>query len=118
MVTKPVSRQWLRPTNWNGRCRKCGKMRWLGRGICLPCRQPRDRWELVEAGVPCGSADLLALTVKHFQEQGVSVRRIRKLLTVLHPMLMENIRIIEGGRMTLRLPGYLWVRRSGWLQSP
>jgi hypothetical protein len=110
-----LRRNYLEPLYKQGRCRACGKNRWCGREVCLPCRTPVDRRELLEAGVPCGSADALANIAKKFREQGHQRAQVAVLLTAIHPNLMANIRITPDDRLVPERKELHWQRRVGWV---
>src|SRR5258706_250580 len=82
----------------------CGKtLEWEGcyKGRCLPCRQPEDRRELVLWGVPCGSADALALIMKKCHGNANEV------LALVHPRLMQNI-VVVNNVLKVRDKKYVW----------
>jgi len=93
-----------------GRCKGCRRQRSLYKGSCLPCRQPEDRRELVEYGVPPNSADALALIMEKCN--GVAGFVLGK----VHPRLMENITVVNG-TLKVRDKTYGWVRRNGWVKA-
>lgn len=92
----------------------CRRKRHLNKGLCLPCRTPKDRRDLLEAGVPWGSANALAYLTKKCKAQGRKPRQTEVVLSLVHPILMENIAVRADGRLTLRSAKYFWMRRGGW----
>jgi hypothetical protein len=94
----------------DGPCTDCGRKGFLYKGRCVPCNQPPDRRQLVEAGVPCGSADALAQIAQRCGG-GTSAQKV---LEMAHPVLMENIVVDKDGTMRLKSTKYHWVRRQGW----
>lgn len=113
---RTLKRNYLEPLYAHGRCRACRKGRWLGRGLCLPCRTPADRRELLEAGIPSGSADALWNAAKNFRNQGYNRKRVALLLTAVHPSLMANIRITSDDRLVPERKELHWQRRVGWVE--
>lgn len=103
-------KQWSR-----GPCKGCGEKfdsRWeCHKGRCLPCRQPENRRELVKYGVPCGSANALALIMSKCNGQAEFV------LGKVHPRLMENI-VVVNGILKVKDKSYHWIRRSEWVKTP
>lgn len=97
-------------------CRCCRRRRPAYYGRCLPCRTPQDRRAIVEAGIPRGSADGLAFLVKRMK--GKPVRKVEEVLSIAHPALMQNIRLLRDGTLKPRSEKYLWLRRSGWTDRP
>lgn len=105
--------------NWEllhsrGPCQGCGvkfKEKDCYKGRCLPCRQPEDRRELVLWGVPCGSANALALIMYKCNGQAEFV------LGKCHPRLMQNI-VIVNNVLKVRDKSYRWIRRGDWMKIP
>lgn len=97
-----------------GPCKTCHRKRELHRGRCYPCRKPADRRQLVEAGVPGLTADGLANIVRKCRGQGKKSSEIMELLTVVHPVLMENIDVDRNGFLKPKSRKYVWIRRNGW----
>lgn len=96
-----------------GPCIECGEKfstKECLKGRCLPCRQPKDRRELVKFGVPCGSADALALIMKKCNGDAEFV------LGKVHPRLMQNIVIVKGV-LKVRDKNYRWLRRNDWVKD-
>lgn len=112
---RALKRNYLEPRYKNGRCGNCKKLRWLGRGLCLPCRSPLDRRALLEAGVPWGSADALAMRAKSFRAHGFKRPQVAMLLAPIHPNLMANIRITPDDHLVPVRPELRWQRRVGWV---
>lgn len=95
---------------YKGPCRTCGEKDGCYKGQCLPCRQPKDRRELVQFGVPCGSADGLALIMKKCNGDAEFV------LGKVHPRLMQNI-VVVNGILKVRDKNYRWMRRGDWVKN-
>lgn len=77
------------------------------KGLCLPCRTPEDRRELVKFGVPTASADALALIMKKCNGDAAFV------LGKVHPRLMQNIQVVNG-TLQVKDKSYRWMRRVDW----
>lgn len=73
-----------------------------------------DRRDLVEAGIPWGSANALSYLTKRCLARGRLPRKTELILSLVHPILMENIKVKANGRLTLRSAQYYWQRRGGW----
>lgn len=84
----------------------------------MPCRQPADRREIVDAGVPPGSADALIRLRRIAKEQGKKGKAIPAFLAMVHPVLMQNIRIDGRGNLRIIDDSIVWMRRSGWMAKP
>lgn len=106
------------PKYSEGRCDTCRKSRFLIDGRCMPCKQPLDRREIVDAGVPCGSADALIRLVRIAKEKGKKGKGVPAFLAMVHPVLMENIRIDGRGFLRIMDKSIIWMRRSGWMAKP
>lgn len=102
------------PPYSEGPCATCRKKRHLTYGICLACGQPLKRRALVEAGVPCGSAAALSYLFKNTRGKGMRLFQIQAFLAMVHPILMQNIKVSSDGTFKLENQNYFWMRRSGW----
>lgn len=107
------------PRHWSnnrrGTCEICQEAnKWLCNGLCIVCRRPLDRRELVRAGVPPGSADHLAILMQKSRAENRSQKRTWRLLSIVHPVLMQNIRITEDWELVPDVPAR-WIRRCGWV---
>ncbi len=94
----------------SGRCTSCGDRhvhRELRRGLCLPCRVPEDRRELVRFGVPWLTANVLANIVSKCNGDAEFV------LGKVHPRLMQNIKVVRR-TLKIRDKRYRWIRRKDW----
>lgn len=101
-----------------GACKTCRRKRDLYKERCHPCRQPEDRRQLVDAGVPSLSAACLANIVRKCMKQGRKLSAIVDVLTMVHPLLMENISINSSGTMSPKSLKYQWIRGNGWFPKP
>lgn len=97
---------------YKGPCRECGEKDNCYKGLCLPCRQPSDRRELVKFGVPCGSADALALIMSKCKSDADTERTLK----LVHPRLMQNI-VVVGRVLKVRNKKYHWMRRGDWVKA-
>lgn len=102
-------------SNWSsGRCKLCKERhgKWgLYIGLCLPCRVPEDRRELVSFGVPWSTANVLANIMSKCNGDAEFV------LGKVHPRLMQNIVIVKK-TLRVRDKNYRWVRRDDWMKMP
>lgn len=83
------------------------------RGRCLPCRHPATVRKLIEAGLPCGTAMVLANLLRKCQIGKTSNRHTERMLSFVHPIVMMNIKV-ENGILTLVDKRCRWIRRHGW----
>ncbi len=95
----------------------CRRKRDCYNGRCTPCRRPPDRRQLLEAGIPWGSADALAWIAKKCKGQRKSGKEITTILEFVHPVLMENIVVGNNGVFRLKSKKYQWLRRTGWVRA-
>jgi hypothetical protein len=70
----------------------------------------------VKAGVPYMSAYGLWGLTKKAKSQGKTISQTEAVLSFVHPILMENIRVTSR-KLTLRNRKYTWLRRSGWAEK-
>lgn len=94
---------------YKGPCRGCGEKRGCYKGLCLPCRAPFPIRELIRFGVPWSTAHALLYTVRKCKND----RLAQQVLTLVHPIVMENIKI-TGKKMTVIDKKWRWFRRNGW----
>lgn len=96
------SKQWT-----HGPCESCGKTVERYRGLCSPCRFPKECRQLVEYGVPGMSARGLMFLARK------SGKEADKILRIVHPRLMENVKIVKGIFKVIDKK-YRWVRSNYW----
>lgn len=95
---------------YKGPCQTCGEKDGCYKGLCMPCRTPKDRRELVKFGVPPASADALALIARKCNGDAEFV------LGKVHPRLMQNIKIVKG-HFRIVDKKYRWMRRNDWVKT-
>jgi hypothetical protein len=93
-----------------GLCETCRKKRDCCRGNCFVCRHPVLWRPLLEAGIPSSSTGVLVGLIRKCG----SVSQAKKLLTTVHPVLMENLKIVGGPAFKVRDKRYRWKRHGGW----
>jgi hypothetical protein len=101
-------KDWLKL--YRGPCRECGSNRCCYKGLCIVCRQPADRREIVKFGVPALTADHLALIMHKCNGDAEFV------LGKVHPRLMQNIKIVDGV-LQVRDKKYRWIKRNDWVKG-
>lgn len=57
---------------------------------------------------------MLAYLSRKCKAEGRRIRQTEQVLSLVHPILMENIALKADGRLTLRSEKYYWQRRGGW----
>jgi hypothetical protein len=89
----------------------------LRRGVCQICHQPESRRELVRHGIPIQSCvQLVCLLGKVTDKYGPFNKpdeAAEYLLTMTHPILMENLKVAKGV-LRVKDKRLVWVRRKGW----
>jgi hypothetical protein len=99
------------PPDWGiGVCDGCKRKRDLRRGRCIACRHPVQQRPLIEAGIPCSTAGVLA----NLANKCASPSEATKLLGTVHPILMENLEVDRGMKFKVLHEEYRWRRRNGW----
>jgi len=68
---------------------------------------------MLKAGIPAGSAQQLFYLMKKLK--GKSKAKVTEALTLIHPTLMQNLKVSESG-ISLKNRRYYWMRRSGWAE--
>lgn len=68
----------------------------------------------MDHGVPPMSADCLMRLVKRCRERKKTTAETQTLLEMLHPILMENVRVTGSGSLALRDEKQIWIRRGQW----
>jgi len=56
----------------------------------------------------------LIIAIRKFRKAGLGRAVVEKMVTMLHPPIMSNVRIDAKWRLTLKSKRYRWVRRQGW----
>lgn len=59
----------------------------------------------------------MALIVRHCREKKMSDAQTQSTLEMVHPILMENIRVSRGGTLSVLDKKLIWVRRQCWMEG-
>lgn len=103
--------------NRAGKCIVCGMMAEERRGgICYFCCHPKETRELRRIGVPWGTCQGLRTIMKKCRAQGRSDSDTVKMLSFVHPRIMENVRL-DGDTLLPVDKRYFWKRRTGWMED-
>ena len=106
----------MRVIEWKRKaCAGCGRIRDTYGDRCVPCRQPADRRQLVEHGVPCTTADGMAQFGQRLVDSGKPMAEVEEILGILHPNVMQNVRISKRGFFQLKDKKLIWLRRNTWV---
>lgn len=96
----------------HGKCIDCGEPKSLHRHRCLACRHKPEHRAMIRAGIPCGTAGVLVGLMKKLK--GKTVAQAETMLSFVHPIVMENLKIGKGWMLVPRSGKYGWVGRNGW----
>lgn len=66
----------------------------------------------MEVGVQCGTAYILRALLKKTKSMGR--KKATELLRLVHPRVMENVRVTAGWNFVPISRRYEWRRRAGW----
>lgn len=98
----------------SGICSVCHKQSrenyFLNKRKCWICRKPVEIRPLLLAEVPFSSATCLLQLFRKCP----SAKTARTVLALVHPVLMENIKVSVSGSFELIDKKWVWVRRNGW----
>lgn len=95
-----------------GDCTDCGKRRSLTWRRCLTCRHPADQRVMIEAGIPCSTTGMLANLMRKLK--GKTAAQAEAMLSFVHPIIMENLKVGRGWMLVPKSNKYEWIRRNGW----
>lgn len=100
------------PTHTKGDCAGCGRQRDLYRKRCLACRHKPEHRAMLEAGIPPLTAGALVGLMKKLK--GKTAAEAESTISIVHPILMENLEIGEGWVLIPKSSKYQWSRGEGW----